>query len=62
MGARFGIQSAKNPLLSAPPPGGDYLLQAHLRWGGGGLIETVDVFEGRRGLILLRKDDSISSP
>ena len=39
-----------NPLLS---PLGDYLFQAHLRWGGGGgLIETWGLFE-RRGAYLI---------
>ena len=58
-GRDSGLKVPKNPLLS---PSGDYLLQAHFEGGGGGLIETVDFFEGWRGLILLRKDDSISSP
>ena len=35
-----------NPILSPPPGGGAYLFQAYLRrWGGGGLLETVSLFE-----------------
>ena len=36
-----------NPILSPPPQGGGaYLFQAYLRrWGGGGLLETVSLFE-----------------
>ena len=40
-----------NPLLS---PLGAYLFQAHLRWGGGGLIETWGLFE-RQGAYLIWK-------
>ena len=37
-----------NPLLS---PLGAYLFQAHLRWGGGGLIETWGLFNLEKTMV-----------